>query len=43
MEELIPMQAALLYIGAAVIFSWGVAHLIPTRNVVTLVSLFVSI
>jgi len=29
------MQAALLYIGAGAIFLWGVAHLIPTRNVVS--------
>ena len=24
----------LLYLGAAILFAWGVAHIIPTRNVV---------
>ena len=24
----------LLYLGAAILFVWGVAHIIPTRNVV---------
>ena len=28
------MQIALLYSGSAVIFLWGVGHLVPTRNVV---------
>ena len=28
------IQAALLYIGSAVIFLWGIGHLAPTRNVV---------
>jgi len=28
------MQAILLYLGAAVIFLWGLGHLIPTRNIV---------
>ena len=27
-------QALLLYIGSAVIFLWGLGHLMPTRNVV---------
>jgi hypothetical protein len=27
-------QAAVLYIGSAAIFLWGIGHLIPTRNVV---------
>jgi hypothetical protein len=29
------MQATLLYVGAAVIFLWGLGHLIPTRGIVT--------
>ncbi|MHC4404370.1 MAG: hypothetical protein ACYTG0_32345 [Planctomycetota bacterium] len=29
------MQTLLFYIGAGVIFVWGVGHLIPTRNVVS--------
>ena len=28
------IQAVLLYIGSAVIFLWGVGHIVPTRNVV---------
>ncbi len=28
------IQAALLFIGSAVIFLWGIGHLFPTRNVV---------
>ena len=28
------IQATLLFIGSAVIFLWGVGHLLPTRNVV---------
>lgn len=28
------MQVILLYLGAAVIFVWGLGHLIPTRNIV---------
>ena len=28
------IQAALLFIGSAVIFLWGIGHIIPTRNVV---------
>ena len=28
------VQAVLFYVGSAVIFLWGVGHLIPTRNVV---------
>ncbi len=28
------MQLALLYFGAVLIFTWGVGHLLPTRNVV---------
>jgi len=27
-------QAALLFIGSAIIFLWGVGHILPTRNVV---------
>jgi hypothetical protein len=27
-------DAVLLYLGAAVLFIWGIAHIIPTRNVV---------
>ncbi len=26
--------SVLLYLGAAILFAWGVAHIIPTRNVV---------
>lgn len=28
------VQAVLLYVGSAVIFLWGLGHLMPTRNVV---------
>ena len=28
------LDNVLLYLGAAILFAWGVAHIIPTRNVV---------
>ena len=28
------LDSVLLYLGAAILFAWGVAHIIPTRNVV---------
>jgi hypothetical protein len=28
------LDTILLYLGAAILFIWGVAHIIPTRNVV---------
>ena len=28
------LNSVLLYLGAAILFAWGVAHIIPTRNVV---------
>ena len=28
------LNSILLYLGAAILFIWGVAHIIPTRNVV---------
>lgn len=28
------LQAALVYVGSAVIFLWGVGHLMPTRGIV---------
>ena len=28
------MSSILLYLGAAIVSAWGVAHLVPTRNVV---------
>ena len=28
------LNSVLLYLGAAILFIWGVAHIIPTRNVV---------
>jgi len=28
------LNTVLLYLGAAILFVWGVAHIIPTRNVV---------
>jgi hypothetical protein len=28
------LDTVLLYLGAAILFVWGVAHIIPTRNVV---------
>lgn len=28
------LNTVLLYLGAAILFAWGVAHIIPTRNVV---------
>lgn len=29
------MQALLFHIGAGIIFSWGIGHLIPTRSIVS--------
>ena len=28
------LDTVLLYLGAAILFVWGVAHIVPTRNVV---------
>jgi hypothetical protein len=33
-EEEVMFSLTLIYLGAAILFVWGVAHIIPTRNVV---------
>ena len=34
MNGISSLDTVLLYLGAAILFLWGVAHVIPTRNVV---------
>ena len=34
MNSVTSLNTVLLYLGAAILFVWGVAHIIPTRNVV---------
>ena len=34
MNGISSLDTVLLYLGAAILFLWGVAHIIPTRNVV---------
>jgi hypothetical protein len=33
-EEEVMFSLTLIYLGAAILFVWGVAHILPTRNVV---------
>ena len=34
MNGITSLNTVLLYLGAAILFIWGVAHILPTRNVV---------